>query len=85
MALDLSSLTDAQLTTMRDNLVTAINNLITGEVQMSSAPDGGSWTNFSLDQMTALLSAVSSEIATRDDSVGGITAGMIQVEIGEAP
>jgi len=80
---DLSALTSTQLETMRDNLVTAVNDVLTNKVQSSSHPDGGAFSSLSLTQLTELLSAVSSELASRDDDLVGITGGFLQAELGE--
>lgn len=78
--INLSICTDAELVTLGAAAKTAMGNLIAGEVQSSSAPDGGAWANYTLGDFLSLIDAISNETDSRSDELGGVTGGMIQVE-----
>lgn len=77
MDLDLSELTDAQLSTLKTNLLASLNaTATTGE---SYAIGQRSLKRGSLKETAELLSAVNREIRQRADTTGGL----IYVEFGE--
>ncbi len=75
--MDLSQLTDAELTTLKTNLLASINNTATGG--QAEKIGEASRTYASLSEVRQLLSDVNREIRQRADTTGGV----IYAEFGE--
>lgn len=78
MAWDFSELSDAELATLKTNILAKLNGLLTGS--KSGALDGMAFSEMSLDELMGVQEAVNMEQRLRSDTTGD----MIGAEFEEA-